>query len=111
MREKLKNDLLLLLDTYINASALSEIDQKLNVMLSDYEIESRKTELVIYEYQIPNTVEIYIVSKKISGLSDKSLLPMPRTPVTLVVGWIYIQSEIKREVYIRKWGEVSGKGL
>ena len=33
MREKLKNDLLLLLDTYINASALSEIDQKLNVML------------------------------------------------------------------------------
>lgn len=73
MREKLKNDLLLLLDTYINASMLSEIDQKLNVILSDYEIESRKTELVIYEYQIPNTVEIYIVSKKISGLSDKSL--------------------------------------
>ena len=73
MREKLKNDLLLLLDTYINASTLSEIDQKLNVMLSDYEIESRKTELIIYEYQIPNTVEIYIVSKKISGLSDKSL--------------------------------------
>ena len=73
MREKLKNDLLLLLDTYINASTLSEIDQKLNVMLYDYEIESRKTELIIYEYQIPNTVEIYIVSKKISGLSDKSL--------------------------------------
>ena len=73
MREKLKNDLLLLLDTYINASTLSEIDQKLNVMLSDYEIESRKTELIIYEYQIPNTVEIYIVSKKIAGLSDKTL--------------------------------------
>ena len=73
MREKLKNDLLLLLDTYINTSTLSEIDQKLNVMLSEYEIESRKTELIIYEYQIPNTVDIYIVSKKISGLSDKSL--------------------------------------
>lgn len=73
MREKLKNDLLLLLDTYVDTNALRGIDQKLNIILSDYEIESRKTEVAVYEYQIPNTVEIYIVSKKISGLSDKTL--------------------------------------
>ena len=36
---------------------------------------------------------------------------MSRTPVTLVMEWIDVQSKIKREVYIRKWGEVSGKGL
>ena len=42
---------------------------------------------------------------------NKVLLSMSRTPVTLVIGWIDVQSEIKREVYIRKWGEVSGKGL
>lgn len=73
MREKLKNDLLLLLNTYVDTNALKGIDQKLNIILSDYEIESRKTEVAVYEYQIPNTVEIYIVSKKISGLSDKTL--------------------------------------
>ena len=73
MREKLKNDLLLLLDTYVDTNALRGIDQKLNIILSDYEIESRKTEVAVYEYQIPNTVDIYIVSKKISGLSDKTL--------------------------------------
>ena len=39
------------------------------------------------------------------------LLLMSRTPVTLVMRWIDIQSKIKREIYIRKWGKVSGKGL
>lgn len=73
MREKFKNELLLLLNTYVETDTLKEIDQRLNIILSDYEIESRKTEVVVYEYQIPNTVEIYIVSKKIAGLSDKSL--------------------------------------
>ena len=73
MREKLKNDLLLLLNTYVDTEVLRGIDQRLDIMLSDYEIESRKTEVAVYEYQIPNTVEIYIVSKKIAGLSDKTL--------------------------------------
>lgn len=73
MREKLKNDLLLLLNTYVDTEVLRGINQRLDIMLSDYEIESRKTEVITYEYQIPNTVEIYIVSKKIAGLSDKTL--------------------------------------
>lgn len=43
------------------------------MILSDYEIENRKTEIISRYSIIPKTVEIYIVSKKISGLSDKSL--------------------------------------
>ena len=73
MREKFKNELLLLLNTYVDTEALKEIDQKLNIMLSDYEIEPRKTEIITYEFHIPSTVKIYIVSKKIAGLSEKSL--------------------------------------
>ena len=73
MREKLKNDLLLLLNTYVDTEVLRGIDQRLDIILSDYEIESRKTDVVAYEFQIPSTVEIYIVSKKIAGLSDKTL--------------------------------------
>lgn len=73
MREKLKNNLLLLLNTYVDTKDLKIIDQELNVMLSDYEIAPRKTDLVAYEYKVPDTIEIYIVSKKIAGLSDKTL--------------------------------------
>ena len=73
MREKLKNNLLLLLNKYVDSDTLKIIDQELNIMLSDYEIEKRKTELTSYEYIIPETIKIYIVSKKIAGLSDKTL--------------------------------------
>ena len=73
MRENFKNELLVLLNTFVDINTLKELDQKINIILSNYEIESRKTEVAIYEYQIPNTVEIYIVSKKIAGLSDKTL--------------------------------------
>lgn len=73
MRENFKNELLVLLNAYVDINTLKELDQKINIILSNYEIESRKTEVAIYEYQIPNTVEIYIVSKKIAGLSDKTL--------------------------------------
>ena len=64
MREKLKNELLLLLDEYLDTKDLKSIAQQLDIMLSDYEIESRKTDIITYEYQIPKSVEVYIVSKK-----------------------------------------------
>ena len=64
---------MLLLNTYVDTEVLRGIDQRLDIILSDYEIESRKTDVVVYEFQIPSTVEIYIVSKKIAGLSDKTL--------------------------------------
>ena len=73
MREKLKNELLLLLDEYLDTKDLKSIAQQLDVMLSDYEIESRKTDIITYEYKIPKSVEVYIVSKKIAGLSIKTL--------------------------------------
>lgn len=58
MREKLKNELLLLLDEYLDTKDLKSIAQQLDVMLSDYEIESRKTDIITYEYKIPKSVEI-----------------------------------------------------
>lgn len=73
MREVLKNDLLLLLNEYVDSDVLRNIDQKIELLLSNYEVESRKTEIINYEYTLPETIQIYIVSKKISGLSDKSL--------------------------------------
>ena len=73
MREKLKNDLITMLDKYVDVGTLQQIEPQLELILSNYEIEDRKTEIIPYGSDIPETVEIYMVTKKISGLSDKSL--------------------------------------
>lgn len=71
MREKLKNDLITMLDKYVDVGTLQQIEPQLELILSNYEIEDRKTEIIPYGSDIPETVEIYMVTKKISGLSDK----------------------------------------
>lgn len=73
MKEKLKNELLKLLDKSISIDMIRRIEPMIDIILSNYEIEERKTEVIPYGSDIPETVEIYIVSKKISGLSNKSL--------------------------------------
>lgn len=73
MKEKLKNELLRLLDKSISIDTIRRIEPMIDIILSNYEIEERKTEVIPYGSDIPETVEIYIVSKKISGLSNKSL--------------------------------------
>ena len=73
MKERLKNDLLLLFNQYLDSNTLRIIDAKIDMVLSNYEIEEPYTQLVPYEYKVPETIQIYIVTKKISGLSEKSL--------------------------------------
>ena len=73
MKERLKNDLLLLINQYLDSDTLRIIDTKIDMVLSNYEIEEPHTQLVPYEYKVPDTIQIYIVTKKISGLSEKSL--------------------------------------
>ena len=73
MREKMKNDLLMLLNEYVCVDDLRKIDKRIDLILSNYEIDERKTDIIVYGSDIPKTVEIFIVSKKISGLSDKTL--------------------------------------
>lgn len=73
MREKLKNDLLLMLDKNADVDILRKLEPKIDIILSNYEVKKRKTEIIPYGSDIPETVENYIVSKKISGLSDKTL--------------------------------------
>lgn len=71
MREKLENELLKLLDKNVDIDRA--LKPEIETILSNYEIESRKTDIIVYGSDIPETVEIYVVSKKIEGLSDKTL--------------------------------------
>lgn len=73
MREKLKNDLLKLLDKNVDIDTLRDLKPKIEIILSDYEVESRKTDIIVFGSDVPETVEIYAVTKKIEGLSDKTL--------------------------------------
>ena len=73
MKEKLKNELLLMLNDYVDNDNLKFISVKLDLLLSDYDISLHKNEVIPYSYTVPETVKIYIVTKKIAGLSMKSL--------------------------------------
>lgn len=73
MREKLRNELLTMLNSYVTVDQLQEIEVTLEMILGDYEIQERQTEVILYNSDIPETVKIYIVTKKIEGLSEKSL--------------------------------------
>lgn len=73
MRENLKNDLLVMLDKNVDSETLRKIEPQIELILSNYEIEKRKTEIIPYDSDIPETVKAYIVSKKIAGLADSTL--------------------------------------
>lgn len=73
MRDKLKNDLLLAFNNHVDSETLKIIDQKIDIILSNYDVSLHKNEVVPYTFEVPETVKIYLVTKKISGLSIKSL--------------------------------------
>lgn len=73
MREMLKNDLLGILDKAVDVETLQALESRIDIVLHNYEVTERKTDLIVYDTDIPETVEIYIVAKKISGLAEGSL--------------------------------------
>lgn len=73
MYEQFKNQFIVSLSNRFSVDDLRIIGSCLDVVSSGYDISKKETSLTVYSQPIPKTVEIYIVSKKISGLSEKSL--------------------------------------
>lgn len=74
MKERLKNELVLIFSSYVeDVDVLKKIDQKIDAALSKYDVKSLCTDIVVSNSFVYQLLEMYIVSKKISGLSDKSL--------------------------------------
>lgn len=73
MYEQFKNEFITALSKSFSAKELILIEQQLDIISYNYDISKKETSIVVYQHPIPKTVEIYIVSKKIAGLSDKSL--------------------------------------
>ena len=73
MREQFVKEFVTKLVNQIPDDALKIVYQKLTIFVSDYEIEPRKTEIVPYEGYLPECYEIYFATRKIEGLSIRSL--------------------------------------
>lgn len=72
-REKFANEFMAKLDGKMSPEQMKVVLQELQVFVNDYEIENRKTDIVPYSDQIPECYRVYMVAKKIEGLSEETL--------------------------------------
>lgn len=73
MYEQFKNQFIASLSETFSTDELITIGQKLDIIMIDYDISKKETNLIVYNQIIPKTIETYIVTKSIVGLSDKTL--------------------------------------
>lgn len=73
MRERFVNEFMAQLNDIIPDRYLLLIKQKLDVYISNYEISKRETSLAEYTGFIPDCYKIYVDTRKIEGMSEKSL--------------------------------------
>lgn len=73
MRERFVNEFVATLSNQISDDALRLVNQKLTIFVSNYDIAQRETNIVPYTGYLPECYQIYFVTRKIEGLSVKSL--------------------------------------
>lgn len=72
MYEHLRNDFALKLSTTFKTSEVDMICKILDSVAIDYEVTNKSTELIVYEDRFPRLAEIYLQSKRLEGLAEKS---------------------------------------
>lgn len=73
MREEFTNDVAVHLSGKISDDDLRVVMRELRMLVTDYEIESRKVELALMDDIAPKCFQAYMVAKKIEGLSGGTL--------------------------------------
>lgn len=73
MYEQFKNQFALALTTIYSKDDIETILKKLDVISYDYDVIRKETSVTIYNSEMPEMVKIYLVCKKIEGLSDQTL--------------------------------------
>lgn len=72
MCENFTSEFMLKLDGKISNDAMAVVLKELQMYVCNFEIESRKTDMVLYHDVIPKCYKIYMISKKIEGFSEES---------------------------------------
>ena len=73
MREQFVDEFMVRLSELIPDELLRIVYKELTIHTADYEIRKKSTEVVIYEGYLPECYEIFFVTRKIEGMSMKSL--------------------------------------
>lgn len=73
MYEHFRNDLLLELEHSFSASDLDRVMGAIDKVAANYTISERETSLAVIDDEAPKLVRLYLSSKKLEGLSDKSI--------------------------------------
>lgn len=71
--ENFANEFVSKLDGKISDEALRTVLQELKVFTSNYDISQRETHVVPYQNNIPDCYRVYMVAKKIEGMSPESM--------------------------------------
>lgn len=71
--ENFANEFVSKLDGKISDEALRTVLQELQVFASKYDINQRETHVVPYQSNIPDCYRVYMVAKKIEGMSPESM--------------------------------------
>lgn len=73
MYEQFKHLIMAELSKDFDVDQLRKISECLDLAAKNFDVVKKETQIVPYGQEIPKAVEIYIASKKIEGLSEKSL--------------------------------------
>lgn len=71
--ENFANEFVSKLDGKISDEALKTVLQELQVFTSNYDISQRETHVVLYQSNVPDCYRVYMVAKKIEGMSPESM--------------------------------------
>lgn len=71
--ENFANEFVSKLDGKISDEALRTVLQELQVFASNYDINQRETHVIPYQSNIPDCYRVYMVAKKIEGMSPESM--------------------------------------
>lgn len=73
MKEQMLNEIIMRLSVDFSKQQLEHIKNEISCVLSKYKVSREETQLVAYQYEIPQEVKLFLVCKNIAGLSDSSI--------------------------------------
>lgn len=71
--ENFAKDFMVRLDGKVSNEDMATILQELQMFTSNYDIQKKETNIVLYDDQLPDCYKVYMVAKKLEGLSEGTL--------------------------------------
>lgn len=71
--ENFAKDFMVRLDGKVSNEDMVTILQELQMFTSNYDIQKKETNIVLYDNQLPDCYKVYMVAKKLEGLSEGTL--------------------------------------